>query len=346
MYTFVSVVLTIGAACAADLAELPQSSAFDSGTLATASLCEALEVDDACLAERSHSLSLMQIRGAPLRIDEAAQVKAIVQRRPAKVAPQTDLPEFMFLQESVPGNWGDVIDAGTGPGSLGWLVSCPVNTLTAVTANESAVRWTLQNTEDFLDKKLDKVLAGNWRDPKFLQGRQFDVVVADWLLGSVEFFAPHFQVGLVRRLSALVKPGGWLLLTGREPDHLKASAPNASTVGARLLLDIDALRDAATILGHRHPYRELPQWWVEEELATLGFHIHKRKTFELTLADGGYMFSQLEWAGDEIKRVSDERLRAALEDRKQALHRHALQTQSEWQQQSFGNTYALVARLL
>ena len=43
--------------------------------------------------------------------------------------------------------------------------------------------------------------------------------------------------------------------------------------------------------------------------------------------------------------MQDERLRAALEERKQALHRTAEQTKSEWQKQSSGKVYGIVARL-
>jgi hypothetical protein len=40
----------------------------------------------------------------------------------------------------------------------------------------------------------DSVVAGNWKDPKFLQGKIYDVVLADYLLGSIDGFAPYFQV--------------------------------------------------------------------------------------------------------------------------------------------------------
>jgi SAM-dependent methyltransferase len=263
-----------------------------------------------------------------------------VHRHPTVPAPAVDDGKFIFFLEKVPGPWGDVLDAGTGPASLDFLAACPLSAITAVTGNESSVRSTLAESGKYLDQKLDQVIAGNWKDPEFQKGRQYDVVLADWLLGSVEFFAPHFQVGLLRRLRQLVKPSGVLLFTGREPDDLKANA----TVGARLLLDIDTLRDSAATLSLRRPYREIPQWWVEEELGVLGFEIMHKERTPLTL-DSDYIFSQLAWAEGEISHVQDEQLRAALQERAQDLHARARRTQSVWETQSSGNEYALVARL-
>ncbi len=40
----------------------------------------------------------------------------------------------------------------------------------------------------------DQIIVGNWKDPSFLKGQVYDVVLADYLLGSIDGFAPYFQV--------------------------------------------------------------------------------------------------------------------------------------------------------
>jgi len=299
---------------------------------------ETLEADDQCLSGSCGS-AFIQTHGLALRSDGANSGSGS-RRKIAKVPPPTSDDMYAWLQKSHPGQWGDVIDAGTGPRSLLWLASCPLSSITAVTANESSKASTLVETKQYLDLSRDKVVVGQWQDSEFLRGRQFDTVVADWLLGAVEFFAPHYQVSLIRRLHKLVKPGGWLLFDGREPDDLKAR----NGTGVQMMLEIDTLRDAASILSQRRPYREIPQWWVEEQLTTLGFKIHKTHQNPIWLTTE-YVQSQLEWAGDEIKLVKDDTLRSGLEKRLEAMKSHATSTMSEWKGKGYGKIYGIIANL-
>lgn len=249
---------------------------------------------------------------------------------------------YTWLQESLPGPWGDVIDAGSGPDSLAWLASaCTTRTIMAVTANESSKESILQSVHPYLKPSQDKVLVGKWQDPDFLKGHQYDVVVADWLLGSVEFFAPHFQVRLMRRLKELVKPGGYMLFNGREPDHLR---DNGTGTLRQILLDVDMLRDAATLLSLQTPYREMPQWWVETELKTLGFEVHK--THRMVIADNnpGWVQTQLDWAGHMVKMVQDPKLRTALEQRHEKLHERLNDFEPSPHELPFAYTYGIVAK--
>jgi len=326
---FFATPLVVGASSEAEVAiSDPSSAPFQA---------QALEMDDQCLGESCGS-AFIQVHGSALRGDHEQQ-DAGFQRKTAKVPPPTDEETHVWLQKVHPGPWGDVIDAGTGPDSLTWLASCPVRSITAVTANETArsLAWTM--TKQYLDPALDSVVAGNWKNPDFMRGKQFDTVVADWLLGSVEFFAPHYQVGLVRRLKQLVKPGGWIMINGREPDNLKTNG-----TGNQLMLEIDALRDAATVLGQRHPYRELPQWWVEEELGAVGFKALKSNSAPLHLSPD-YVQSQLDWAHREIKTVEDDTLRTALETRHQALLSQAKETTSAWDNEEYSRIYSIIANL-
>lgn len=43
-------------------------------------------------------------------------------------------------------------------------------------------------------------------------------------LGAVDFFAPYFQVGLLKRLTTLTKSKGLLLLVGKEPEEQRFRA--------------------------------------------------------------------------------------------------------------------------
>ena len=39
-----------------------------------------------------------------------------------------------------------------------------------------------------------RVVIGNWQDRSFLQNEQYDTILADYLIGAVDGFAPYFQV--------------------------------------------------------------------------------------------------------------------------------------------------------
>lgn len=46
----------------------------------------------------------------------------------------------------------------------------------------------------FTVKPPDEVVIGNWMDENFLNGRVFDTILADYLIGAIDGFAPYFQV--------------------------------------------------------------------------------------------------------------------------------------------------------
>ncbi|CAN0558261.1 unnamed protein product, partial [Ectocarpus sp. 8 AP-2014] len=45
----------------------------------------------------------------------------------------------------------------------------------------------------FKVKTPDEIVVGNWRDEKFLEGQVFDTVLADYLVGAIDGFAPYYQ---------------------------------------------------------------------------------------------------------------------------------------------------------
>jgi hypothetical protein len=38
-----------------------------------------------------------------------------------------------------------------------------------------------------------EIVYGNWQDEEFLDGRQFDVILADYLIGAIDGFAPYYR---------------------------------------------------------------------------------------------------------------------------------------------------------
>lgn len=46
------------------------------------------------------------------------------------------------------------------------------------------------------------MVIGNWRDENFLKDRVFDTVLADYLVGAIDGFAPYFQVKSCRPMQA------------------------------------------------------------------------------------------------------------------------------------------------
>ena len=59
---------------------------------------------------------------------------------------------------------------------------------TAITASPFMRRDTLKTASRFgiLSDPAKEILIGNWQDPGFLEGRKYDTILADYLLGAVD----------------------------------------------------------------------------------------------------------------------------------------------------------------
>ena len=75
-------------------------------------------------------------------------------------------------------SWGDVLDAGTGFGSMCWLLRQPCRTVTAITATDDGTYGATALRSALESRGAVEVVVGNWRSESFMRGRQFDVVVA------------------------------------------------------------------------------------------------------------------------------------------------------------------------
>lgn len=155
-----------------------------------------------------------------------------------------------------------VLDAGTGAHSLRWLTTLGAR-VTGVTADEpTAARL----RTEFPDVEL---VTGDWQDAGLLSGRRYDVVVADYLLGAVDGFAPYYQEHVFARLHPHV--GDRLYAIGLEPWPARDDDPDAQA-----FIDLCRTRDAAFLLAGTRPYREFPEDWVAHTLERSGFHVVDR----------------------------------------------------------------------
>ena len=162
---------------------------------------------------------------------------------------------------------GTVLDAGTGEHSLRWLTTLGAK-VTGVTADEpTAARLRTQ----FPDVE---VVTGDWQDEGLLRGRRYDVVVADYLLGAIDGFAPYFQEHVFTRLRPHV--GDRLYAIGLEPWPARADDPDAQA-----FIDLCRTRDAAFLLAGTRPYREFPEAWVAETLEGSGYAVIDRNRFPI-----------------------------------------------------------------
>lgn len=173
------------------------------------------------------------------------------------------------LQDSVP--WGGVLDAGTGRHSLRWVCSLPTERWTAVTGEPGQLR-TLEREFRRRMRSQDRLVCGNWSDPQLLHGEVYDVVLADYLLGALERFAPYLQDRLFERLRPLV--GGRLYVVGLEP-----FPETADTAGGRLILEVARMRDACILLAGDRCYREYPLEWALRHLERAGFSVEDARSF-------------------------------------------------------------------
>ena len=82
-----------------------------------------------------------------------------------------------------PQSWGSVLDAGTGSHSLQWICQLPTEKWTAVTASEQMAAE-VRRARGVRQRPQDEIVIGNWEDESFLGSEQFDVIIADYLIGA------------------------------------------------------------------------------------------------------------------------------------------------------------------
>jgi hypothetical protein len=218
------------------------------------------------------------------------------------------------LQGEAP--YGRMLDAGTGTRSMRWLMSLDTEAWTAVTADpayEAQVRRLVGRRL----RPQDRLLLGNWTDPDLLAGERFDTVLADYLLGAVEGFAPFFQTRLFERLRLLT--AGRLYVIGMEPYVVE----RPDDEGGALIWEIGRYRDACLTLAGELHYREYPLDWVSAQLQRSGFRPFGARRFPIRFK-ANFVNGQIDLCRPHLDRLADRSLAEALIAHGEALRSRAL----------------------
>lgn len=224
---------------------------------------------------------------------------------------------FSFI-ENVQGEtpFGRVLDAGTGDRSMRWLMTLDTDSITAVTAAPAHAALVQRTVGERL-RPEDRVLVGNWTDPDLLAGEQYDTVLADYLLGAIDGFAPFFQTSLFARLRPLTAKR--LYVTGMEPYVVERPDDEAGA----LIWEIGRYRDACLILAGEQPYREFPLEWVLGQLRRSGFKPIAARKFPISFK-AKFVNGQIDICRPHLQRLADQALAQSLVAHGEELRNRAL----------------------
>ncbi len=232
--------------------------------------------------------------------------------------------------------WGRVLDAGTGRHSLQWLTGLDTARWTAVTGEKLRAERLARELGVGV-RAEDEIICGNWTDPLFLHGEVYDVVLADYLLGAIEGFAPHFQDRLFDRLRPHV--GERLYLIGLEPYE-----PFPDSRGGQLIQEIARLRDACILLAGDRCYREFPLEWVLRHLELAGFVVEDAQIFPIRYGER-FIEGQLDVCERKLPRIrGPARLVEGIRQTISSVRKRALDHASEQDGILFGEDYVVLAR--
>lgn len=212
--------------------------------------------------------------------------------------------------------WGRLLDAGTGTHSIGWVSSLDTDGWTAVSGAEAHAAQ-VADAVATRRRANDRILVGNWADPALLAGDRYDTVLADYLLGAIDGFAPYFQHRLFARLRPLV--GRRLYVVGLEPYVVGEPRDPAG----RLVWEIGRYRDACLLLAGEQPYREYPAQWAVDHLEASGYRIIAAKRFANRYKER-FVNSQIDMCAPRLAKLADRSLADALAARGEALRSQAL----------------------
>jgi hypothetical protein len=194
-------------------------------------------------------------------------------------------------------SFGDFLDAGTGSHSLRWVASIihrdrlllaakqskkaqsnngqqssstttaaaaprvTMNSYTAITADESMRRRVHDEATELNITNYGDIIIGNWEDTALLAGNMYDTIIADYLIGAMDGFAPYYQDVIFERLIQHLRPGGCLFVIGLQP------IPDSQQGGdGDVFCRITKVRDACILLANHRCYREYPLEWITRQI--------------------------------------------------------------------------------
>jgi hypothetical protein len=85
---------------------------------------------------------------------------------------------------------------------------------TAVTADEAMRRRVHDEAVELGVEGMGEIVIGNWVDETLLEGRTYNTILADYLVGAIDGFSPYFQDRAFPRLARHLAPGGRMYVIG------------------------------------------------------------------------------------------------------------------------------------
>lgn len=243
---------------------------------------------------------------------------------------------FRYI-ESLQGDrpWGSLLDAGTGTNSIGWVAGLTTDRWTAVSgAERHAIQ--VRDAVERVRRPQDRIVLGNWADPALLAGESYDTVLADYLLGAIEGFAPFYQHRLFARLRPLTH--GRLYVIGLAP-YVNQPADDPAAI---LLRQIGRYRDTCLLLNDDQPYREYPAEWVADHLAASGFHVIAAERFPIRYK-ARFVNSQIDMCLPRLEGMADRSLARALRATGEKLRQTALDHVAREGSINHGHDYVIAA---
>jgi hypothetical protein len=195
-----------------------------------------------------------------------------------------------------------VLDAGTGRHSLTWVQSLAVTHWCAVTGDPSMAHSLRDLTET--TQPPHSLIVDNWSNPELLSGQQFDLVLADYLLGALDAFAPYYQDVLFERLRPHV--GKRLYVIGLEP---LPDVPDSAA--AAIVTEVARARDAILRLCNERCYREYPSTWIRRQLERSGYRVVSEKLFANVLRRR-WIDGQIDMCTRRLQRLPHTSLRTSM----------------------------------
>ncbi len=255
-------------------------------------------------------------------------------RRPTDPKPVTDALFDQLVAWQGDHDWGRLLDAGTGQHSLRWVLGLSTSAWTAVTGGKSR-EDELRHTLGHRMRPGDRLVTGNWSDPALLAGERFDTVLADYLLGALDGFAPYFQDQLFQRLRPHV--AGRLYVVGLGPYGDEGGGEAGDTVRA-----IARLRDACILLAGHRCYREYPLSWVERHLDAAGFRVTARSRVPIVYGQR-WVDGQLDVCLRKLPHFADPALAETMRAQVASLRAAALKTCKRQGGLRFGHDWLVAA---
>lgn len=124
---------------------------------------------------------------------------------------------------------------------------------------------------------LVDIKTGNWQNLDFLaKEKKFDVIIADYLIGAIEGFAPYYQDQICTRLEGMLTPGGRIYLVGLQPlreSQVPMGSNDADIEASKLIQEVARIRDACLLLAGQRCYREFPIDWSHRQLEKSGLKV-------------------------------------------------------------------------